>query len=112
MLKKLSTIGFASIAALGCIAVPALADTAVVQTGTQDLYVEGEGNKATQESEQINHTRRVNPRAQDGSTGIVQDSYQGGTVLGEDNRTHQGSSQVNVSEEKGRRRLLKHGRED
>ncbi|NET37315.1 MAG: hypothetical protein F6K19_35710, partial [Cyanothece sp. SIO1E1] len=82
-----------------------LADTAVVQSSTQDLLIEGSGNDAAQVSEQINRSRRVNARGRrGGSTGIVQDSFQGATVVGEDNAAFQRSSQVNVTEEVNRPR--------
>ncbi|PSN19096.1 hypothetical protein C7271_09025 [filamentous cyanobacterium CCP5] len=100
MLSKLSTFGILGLITLGVSALPVKADTAVVQQSTQDLYIEGEGNAAVQDSQQINSIRtRVESRR--GSTGIVQDQYQGATVVGEDNAAIQQSSQVNVIERRG-----------
>ncbi|WP_017296815.1 hypothetical protein [Nodosilinea nodulosa] len=97
MLKHISTLGLLGIAALGFMAMPASADTAVVQQGTQDLYIQGDGNAAVQSSQQINRVyrdRQSGRRVE--STGVVQDIYQGGTVAGDDNAVYQESSQVNV----------------
>ena len=99
MLKKTYTLGLLSIAALGVISLPVQADTAVVQQSTQDLYISGEDNTATQVSEQINMHRRVNSGDRRSSTGVVQDVYQGATVIGEDNDAYQGNSQINVTDD-------------
>lgn len=100
MLKHISTLGLLGFAALGFVAMPASADTAVVQQGTQDIYIQGDGNATVQRSEQMN---RVETRGRTGrqveSTGIVQDIYQTGTVVGDDNAAYQESSQVNIIRE-------------
>ena len=99
MLKKTYTLGLLSIAALGMIALPAQADTAVVQQSTQDLYIDGEDNRGAQVSDQINMHRRVNSGDRRSSTGVVQDVYQGATVVGEGNDAYQGNSQINVTDD-------------
>jgi hypothetical protein len=103
MLKRFCVAGVLSIVASGAFALAAKADTAVVQTGTQDLYVNGNGNTAVQDSTQVSAVKRTNVRG--GDTGIVQDNYQVGTVDGNRNRTYQGSSQVNATEETGQPNL-------
>lgn len=103
MLKHISTLGLLGIAALGFVAMPANADTAVVQQGTQDIYIQGDGNAAVQSSQQINRIERRGPSGRRvESTGIVQDIYQGGTLVGDDNAVYQESSQVNVIQERVR----------
>jgi hypothetical protein len=101
MLKRISVLGLLGFAALGAITMPANADTAVVQQGTQDIYIEGEGNAAVQSSQQVNRILRERG-ARVESTGVVQDSYQGGAVFGEGNATYQESSQINVIRERTR----------
>jgi hypothetical protein len=105
MLKRISVLGLLGFAALGAIAMPASADTAVVQQGTQDIYIEGDGNAAVQSSQQVNQIlreRSARGRSPVDSTGVVQDSYQGGAVIGEGNATYQESSQINVIRERTR----------
>ncbi len=112
MLKHISTVGLLGFAALGLVAMPASADTAVVQQGTQDIYIQGDGNAAIQSSQQINRINRSttpNARRTD-STGIVQDIYQGGTVAGSGNGVYQESSQVNVIQERVRPNNANRGR--
>lgn len=100
MLKKISVLGLLGVAALGVVALPVKADTAVVQQGTQDLIIEGDGNGVVQSSQQTSRIRQE--RGARSSTGVVQDVYQGGTILGDDNAVYQESSQVNVLEERQR----------
>lgn len=104
MLKHISTLGLLSVAAFGFAAMPATADTAVVQQGTQDIYIQGDGNGAVQRSQQYNEIRTDRPagRTTGGNTGIVQDIYQGGTVVGDDNGVYQESNQVNIIQERVR----------
>ncbi|NET37318.1 MAG: hypothetical protein F6K19_35725 [Cyanothece sp. SIO1E1] len=104
MLKQVYTLGLLSIAALGVTALPAQADTAVIQSTTQETYIEGVYNGSAQVNEQINLNRSVNVRGRNGSTGIVQDTYQGTVVIGEDNTAVQSGSQINITEEVNRSR--------
>ncbi len=97
-------MGLFTLAALGMVSLPALADTAVVQQSTQDLYIYGEDNNGTQVSEQINMHHRVNTGGRHSNTGVVQDVYQGASVIGEDNDAYQGNSQINITEEINRPR--------
>ncbi|MGF1566844.1 MAG: hypothetical protein ACFCVD_02015 [Nodosilinea sp.] len=83
-------------------AMPASADTAIVQQGTQDIYIQGDGNAAVQSSQQINRVYRDRAGSRVDSTGVVQDIYQGGTVAGEGNGVYQESSQINVIQERTR----------
>ncbi|MBD1872975.1 hypothetical protein H6F75_05735 [Nodosilinea sp. FACHB-131] len=100
MLKHISTLGLLGFAALGFVAMPASADTAVVQQGTQDIYIQGNGNATVQRSQQVNRVETRGPAGrQVESTGIVQDIYQTGTVVGDDNAAYQESNQVNVIRE-------------
>ncbi|HSM81548.1 MAG TPA: hypothetical protein VLS96_07675 [Nodosilinea sp.] len=108
MLKHISTLGLLGVAALGFVAMPASADTAVVQQGTQDIYIQGDGNAAVQSSQQVNRIYRDRAGRQVESTGIVQDIYQGGMVVGDDNGVYQESNQVNVIQERVRPRQSDH----
>ncbi|NEP16091.1 MAG: hypothetical protein F6J97_04210 [Leptolyngbya sp. SIO4C1] len=108
MLKRIYALGLVSVAAMGAIALPAQADTAVIQRSTSDIYVEGEDNVGVQSTTQVNHTRRVNVRR--GSAATVQDAYNGATILGEDNEVYQEQTQVNVTEEVNRRPRAHRGR--
>jgi hypothetical protein len=110
MLKHISTLGLLGVAALGFVAMPASADTAVVQQGTQDIYIQGDGNAAVQSSQQINRIYRDRAGRPTPSTGVVQDIYQGGTVVGEGNGVYQESSQVNVVQERVRPNQANRGR--
>ncbi|HEY9295616.1 MAG TPA: hypothetical protein VIQ31_04440 [Phormidium sp.] len=96
MLKQVSALGLLGAAVLGSLALPAAADTAVVQQTTQDMVIQGSGNTGIQSSEQINVIRRDRVNRDITNTGIVQDVYQGGTVVGNDNAAYQENSQVNV----------------
>ncbi|HIK45881.1 MAG TPA: hypothetical protein IGR64_13510 [Leptolyngbyaceae cyanobacterium M65_K2018_010] len=102
MFKHISVLGLLSVVGFGAVALPASADTAVVQQGTQDIYIQGDGNAAIQSSQQINRIQRSRTTQQVDSTGIVQDIYQGGTIVGEGNGVYQESSQVNVIQERVR----------
>lgn len=104
MLKNVSILGLLSAVTLGAAVLPASADTAVVQQGTQDIYIEGDDNTAIQRSQQINRIEVTRERAGRGSsnTGIVQDIYQGGTILGDDNAVLTESNQINVIEDRAR----------
>jgi hypothetical protein len=111
MLKHISTLGLLGVAALGFVAMPASADTAVVQQGTQDIYIQGNGNAAVQTNQQINQIYRDRAgRQQVESTGIVQDIYQGGTIAGDGNAVYQESSQINVIQERVRPSQSNNGR--
>ncbi len=103
MFSKVSILGAFGLLAMGFSALPASADTAVVQQTTQDMYIQGSGNATIQSSQQVNSIR-TRGRATDGAaTGIVQDVYQGGTVIGDDNLAIQENSQVNVIERQDNR---------
>jgi hypothetical protein len=102
MSKKVLASGLFVIAALGFNPIPVKADTAVIQSTTQDTYINGEYNSATQTSEQININRSRGRNR--GSTGIVQDVYQGSTVVGEGNDAYQRNSQINVTQTQPLRR--------
>lgn len=102
MLSKISALGALGVLALGVSALPVKADTAVIQTTTQDMIVEGSGNEAVQSSEQVNSIR-TRQGARHGDDGIVQDSYQVGDVYGNDNSAHQENTQVNVIQRHGGR---------
>lgn len=100
MLKRAYILGLLSFTSLGMISLPALADTAVIQRNTQDLYIEGQRNTAVQDSQQINIHRQTNVRHRGANVGVVQDTYQGATVVGKDNTAYQGSTQINIHEER------------
>ena len=103
MLKNLSILGLLSAATLGMVAMPASADTAVVQQSTQDILIEGDGNRTIQSTQQMNQIRRDRAgAARRDNSGVVQDVYQGGTVIGDDNRAYQENTQINVIEERNR----------
>ncbi|MDJ0703337.1 MAG: hypothetical protein QNJ46_08660 [Leptolyngbyaceae cyanobacterium MO_188.B28] len=110
MLKKIHTLSLLGIATFGLVALPAQADTAVVQQSTQELYIEGAGNEGAQVSEQINIHQRVNTGRRQSNTGIVQDVYQGASVVGEDNGAYQVNSQINITEEINPRHNRRRGR--
>ena len=96
MLSKISALGALGVLALGVSALPVKADTAVIQTTTQDMIVEGSGNEAV-------NSIRTRRGARHGDDGIVQDSYQVGDVYGNDNSAHQENTQVNVIQRHGGR---------
>jgi acetyl-CoA carboxylase carboxyltransferase component len=103
MLKHISTLGLLGFAALGFVAMPASADTAVVQQGTQDIYIQGDGNATVQTTRQVNRIERSGPAGRrTESSGVVQDMYQTGTIVGDDNAVYQESNQVNVIRERAR----------
>lgn len=103
MLKNLSILGLLSVATLGMVAMPASADTAVVQQSTQDILIEGDGNRTIQSTQQMNQIRRDRAgAARRDNSGVVQDVYQGGTVIGDDNRAYQENTQINVIQERNR----------
>lgn len=103
MLKHISTLGLLGMAAVGLVAMPASADTAVVQQSTQDIYIQGDGNATVQTTRQTNRIERQGPAGRRvGATGIVQDTYQTGTVVGNDNAVYQESRQTNVIQERVR----------
>jgi hypothetical protein len=104
-MKKQYTLGLLSVAMLGFVSLPAVADdTAVIQRSSQDVYVEGAYNEALQGNEQSNW--QISRRGQGSSTGIVQDSEQVGTVLGKGNTSYQLNRQQNVIRN-GQRNLRK-----
>ncbi|QQE63455.1 hypothetical protein GFS31_01200 [Leptolyngbya sp. BL0902] len=104
MLKNVSILGLLSAATLGVVALPASADTAVIQQGTQDVFIQGDDNSAVQRSQQINRIEVNRERSSRGAgnTGIVQDIYQGGTIVGDDNEAYQESNQINVIQDRSR----------
>ena len=108
MLKHISILGLLGVATLGAVAMPAQADTAVVQQTTQDMYIDGNGNATVQRSQQINHIEHRGRARRSDSTGIVQDALQTGTVFGDGNAAYQENNQVNVIQE--RTRPNNHGR--
>jgi hypothetical protein len=97
MLKQSFALGIVGIITL-VTATPVKADTATVQSTTQETYINGEYNSSTQMSDQTSMQRRGGG-SDDSSTGIVQDTYQGSSVSGYGNDADQRSSQVNVMEE-------------
>jgi hypothetical protein len=101
MLKQSFALGIVGIVTL-VTAAPVKADTATVQTTTQETYINGEYNSSTQMSDQTSMQRRGGS-SDDSSTGIVQDTYQGSSVSGYGNDADQRSSQVNVMDEIQRR---------
>jgi hypothetical protein len=103
-MKTSHTASLLTIALLGVVALPAMADTAVIQDNSQDVYVDGVNNAADQLNEQMSWSQRVNVQGQDGSVGVVQKSVHMGTILGKDNTTYQHNSQVNVTESMHRNR--------
>jgi hypothetical protein len=96
-MKKQYTLGLLSIAMLGVISLPAVADdTAVIQRNSQDVYIEGAYNEAVQGNEQLNWSQRFKMQGQSGNTGVVQESAQGGAILGTGNASYQLNRQQNV----------------
>lgn len=91
--------------AIGMVAAPALANTAVEQVGTQSATINGDNNQVIQTINQVNIThpglgrglsnnaRRVSTSTSDSAT--VQDAYQGATINGSGNVVYQESTQIN-----------------
>ncbi len=100
MLKHISVLGLLGAAALGFVALPASADTAVIQQSTQDIYIQGSGNAAVQIGDQGSRIERQGPAGRREATGVVQDIYQTGTIVGDDNAVYQESRQTNVIRER------------
>ncbi len=100
MLNKTLVVGLFSVTAMGLMTLPAQADTATVQTITDDIYIEGYDNTWRGSTEQESYTGRVNGRS-DVST--VQDAYTRATVVGEGNRVYQQNRQTNRTVEMNRR---------
>jgi hypothetical protein len=110
-MQKLYIMSLFGIAMLGAVSQPAMADNAVIQRNTQDIYVEGVNNGALQVNEQMNWNRRVNVHGQVGDeVGVIQDSAQVGTLLGQDNATYQHNTQLNVTERVNQNRHLQQRR--
>jgi hypothetical protein len=98
MFVKMFGLGLVTVATLGGTALAAFADTASVQTNTQDVYIEGVRNRALQDNQQSNRLRTRNYGASDGDQGIVQDSLQRTEIYGRSNQSEQRSTQANISE--------------
>jgi hypothetical protein len=96
MLKKVCTLSCLSFAALGLISLPAQADTAVIQSTTNEAYVGGTNNRASQVSEQYNRIGTRGKKDNPNDTGIIQEAYQGVQVDGEGNQVEQRSQQRNI----------------
>ena len=114
MLSKISVFGVLGMLVVGVSALPANADTAVVQQTTQDMIIDGNGNAAVQSSEQIQRirVRGGRPGRATEATGVVQDVYQGGYVVGDDNAVIQENTQISdIEERRGRARGRGRGRQ-
>jgi len=101
-------IGLFGAAAVGSLTMPAFADTATTQVGTQSATINGDNNQVIQVINQVNvdHPGLGRGRANNSQRGTVQDSYQGATVDGSGNEVVQESNQVNhqrQAEKPGRR---------
>lgn len=110
MFKQTLVLSLLSIATVGGVSLPAMADDAVVQTSTQSTYVEGRNNESYQFNEQRNSISRTRARrdtldSESGrNTGVIQDSFQDSVVLGEGNRSYQEGRQVNEMKTRPARR--------
>jgi hypothetical protein len=98
MFVKTFSLGLVTIATLGAAALTASADTATMQTTTQDVYIEGSRNTALQENRQENRLRVKNASARGGDHAVVQDSLQQTSIYGRNNQVGQRTIQANVSE--------------
>lgn len=108
MIRQPSFVQFFTSAAIIFSAWPVLADTAVIQNGSQDTVIYGNKNRVIQ---LINQASTVNSRAEPtaGDTGLIQDSAQGLTIVGDKNRVRQVVIQAtDVNQFKPR--MHKHGR--
>lgn len=107
MFVKMFSLSLVTVATLGGAAMTAFADTASLQTTTQDVQIEGSRNTAVQENLQENQLRLKNVSAEDGDHGIVQDSLQRTSIYGRNNQTGQRTVQSNVSEIMNRARPVR-----
>ncbi|NCJ08156.1 hypothetical protein GS597_16905 [Synechococcales cyanobacterium C] len=91
MFKQMLTLGLLSGAALGFVALPAAADTAVIQSSQQDVIIDGRGNSSRQSTSQSS-TYRSSGSGRD-SSAVVQDAVQFGEIYGVDNSSRQDTRQ-------------------
>lgn len=93
-------LGFFGAAAIGTLAMPALADTATTQVGTQSATINGDNNQVIQTINQVNidHPGLGRGLGNNSQRATVQDSYQGATIDGSGNVVVQESNQVNVQQ--------------
>lgn len=99
-------LSFLGAAALGTTSLPAFADTATEQVGTQTATITGDNNQVIQVINQVTVNGGGRGRTHTTSTATVQDAAQGAVVQGSGNSVYQESNQVNVngsSENRGRR---------
>ena len=104
MLNKALVLGLFSATAMGLMTLPAQADTATVQTITDDIYIEGYDNTWRGSTEQESYTGRVNGRS---AVSTAQDAYTRATVVGEGNRVYQKNKQTSRTVEMNRRRPVR-----
>ena len=91
---------------MGTVSLPAFADTATVQTGTQGATITGDNNQVIQVINQVNvnHPGMGRGRAAQ-NTATVQDAYQGAAVQGSGNAVYQESTQININQANPGRRV-------
>lgn len=94
-------LGLLGAAAISTLALPAFANTATEQIGTQSTTINGDNNQVTQVINQVNisHPGLGRGLGNNGRRttvqGTVQDSYQGTTVDGSGNVVYQEINQIN-----------------
>ncbi|MDJ0703336.1 MAG: hypothetical protein QNJ46_08655 [Leptolyngbyaceae cyanobacterium MO_188.B28] len=116
MLRKTGMLSLLSATLLGVVSLPVQADNATVQTGTQQVVINGNNNQVIQVINQTNVNQRSGRgRRRNGGNNraTIQDAYQGASVNGQNNTVFQESNQTNIQQEsRGRRRRPDREREE
>lgn len=108
MKQRTGVLGCLGAAAISILAMPAFAETATQQVGTQSATITGDNNQVTQVISQVNishpglgrglanNNRRTTVSSPSQAT--VQDAYQGVVIDGSNNSVYQESTQINVQQ--------------
>lgn len=97
MARRPSALEFFFNAALVLTALPSVADTAVIQTGSQDTVIYGDKNRVIQVLNQGSSVHTPGGSG-GGDVGVIQDSAQGVMLVGDKNRVKQVVLQANQLE--------------
>ncbi|MGF1566843.1 MAG: hypothetical protein ACFCVD_02010 [Nodosilinea sp.] len=103
-MKQLSSVfKLVGAAAISTLAMPAFANPATVQTGTQAATINGDNNQVIQVINQItiDHPGLGRGRSNNDRRATVQNTYQGAAIDGSGNVVYQESNQVNSGERSG-----------
>jgi len=114
MLKKFFAFGVLGVATWGFLALPAQADTAIIQESDTLTVIEGEDNFVEQSTNQESRTRTrtVNGRRDrsNNNNAVIQEAVGTADVFGSGNDVYQEQTQTSVIEEVEKRRSRRRGR--